>query len=77
MIEKKVYVCEGCCKEYGSPEACSKCETSHVKVSKIVKSMYYTYVDIPHTIEVELQNGGRARYTLRDGSYQSPYEVES
>ena len=77
MIEKKVYICEGCGREYNSPEACSKCETVHVKVSKIVTSRYLVYADIPHTIEVELQNGGRAKYTFRDGSYQSPYEVES
>lgn len=77
MTERKIYVCDCCRAEYDNPAACSKCESDHVKASKIVKSRYNKFACAPNRIVVELEDGHLAEYERYTTPYLPPEEPES
>lgn len=56
------FKCDTCGHIYKTEEECSKCESSHVKVSKILDVCYGGFAKYPTGIIVELENGEKASF---------------
>lgn len=57
MINKTVYICEYCGKQYDNYDDCKECENSHVKIEKIeiVDAKYKKILPISYNYPTEIK----------------------
>lgn len=61
MIEKKIYICEGCRHEYDDAKQCKACEEKHISALYIESAKYEPNRGFPVSIVVEDTFGGKRK----------------